>query len=305
MLKKAKWVRSDQANLPISRIAGTVVPARLDAVWHYAPLAALAWKKEVEHVHQLRVSTRRAAAAMDTLAEMLPRRRAKGIAKTLDLLRRAAGQARDLDVLAIRLRAQSNGNQRELAWALDTIAQQRLAAQKPLRRIHKRLRRDDFPRECRQLAKRIRWRSEHREPTYGEAAQFYLLRVVNDFVARSGANLQAMRNLHALRIEGKRLRYTFEILSGAFGRDVRDEVYPCIKSLQQELGAVCDHDAARRALGRWAKNAENKRGRKMFQSLANAERIALESSRAEFTDRWTRGRWEEFEDLLRSAIHPL
>lgn len=304
MLKKAKWVRSDQAEAPVSHIARSIVPQRLDAVWPYARLAALDWKKDEEYVHQMRVATRRASAAIDTFAETLPRKRAQRITKMLKKLRQAAGEARDLDVLANRLQT-ANGGAQQLGAVLRTIAKRRKAAQKPVRGAYKRLAREGFPRQCSQLAKRIHWRSPRREPTYAQSAQLILLRVVNDFLAAAAADLEVMKNLHALRIEGKRLRYSLELLSGALDRTARDEVYPRFKALQQDLGEIVDHDVARRTLKRWSKIADGKPARKKLLELASAEQAARQSRQGEFLERWTGQQLEELEDLFRGLIGAL
>ena len=56
-------------------------------------------------MHQLRVATRRAAATVRIFDALLPQRRMRRLNKCLRKIRRAAGTARDLDVLADRLRA--------------------------------------------------------------------------------------------------------------------------------------------------------------------------------------------------------
>jgi CHAD domain-containing protein len=68
-------------------------------------LRTLAAKKsadDIEYVHQLRVATRRASAAVQIFAELLPKRKSRLINRRLRELRQAAGEARDLDVLGER-----------------------------------------------------------------------------------------------------------------------------------------------------------------------------------------------------------
>ena len=60
-------------------------------------MAAKKWKEDVEYVHQLRVSTRRAGAAIDVFQHTLPRKRA---AKLRKLIR---------DLLAIKRRLDPEG----------------------------------------------------------------------------------------------------------------------------------------------------------------------------------------------------
>ena len=58
---------------------------------------------DIEHVHRLRVSTRRAVAALKLYRDWLPPAKFRWVKKRLKKIRRAAGDARDLDVLAERL----------------------------------------------------------------------------------------------------------------------------------------------------------------------------------------------------------
>ena len=67
------------------------------------PLAAHLAEHDIEHVHRLRVATRRAVAALKLYRDCWPDKPARWMKKRLRKIRRAAGDARDLDVLADRL----------------------------------------------------------------------------------------------------------------------------------------------------------------------------------------------------------
>ena len=51
-------------NGPLCDAARPMIDSMLGTVWHYLPLAAEQPGDDVEHVHQLRVATRRAGAAL-------------------------------------------------------------------------------------------------------------------------------------------------------------------------------------------------------------------------------------------------
>src|SRR4051812_42576378 len=103
MSRKSKWVEVRSPNESVEDVARRVLEDRLDLVWHYLPRAAKGPKSETENVHQLRVATRRAVAALDTFSHLLGKRRLKWMNKQLKKVRRAAGDARDFDVLYDRL----------------------------------------------------------------------------------------------------------------------------------------------------------------------------------------------------------
>ena len=59
-MRKGKWIEGTSAEQPVSAAARRALEVRLAVVWHYLPLAAKRASEDVEHVHQLRVASRRA-----------------------------------------------------------------------------------------------------------------------------------------------------------------------------------------------------------------------------------------------------
>ena len=100
-----KWIdiRPDDSVCHAARLS---LEARFMAVVHHLPCAAYHFEQDAEHVHRLRVSTRRAMAALQLYRDFLPRKRARWMKKQLKKVRRAAGEARDLDVLGERFRTE-------------------------------------------------------------------------------------------------------------------------------------------------------------------------------------------------------
>src|SRR5437870_4891485 len=98
-----KWISGLSPSLPLEDSARLVLAARLDVVRHYLPLAIREPEKDVENVHHLRVSTRRAGAALRIFKDCLPGSARKRIRKRLRAIRRAAGAARDWDVFLLDL----------------------------------------------------------------------------------------------------------------------------------------------------------------------------------------------------------
>ncbi|MEK6234887.1 MAG: CHAD domain-containing protein, partial [Planctomycetales bacterium] len=73
MIKPSKWIDGVKGITPIGDVARKVLRERLQAVIDFLPRAAYQWQEDVEHVHQLRVSTRRAAAAMRIFRQLTPK----------------------------------------------------------------------------------------------------------------------------------------------------------------------------------------------------------------------------------------
>src|SRR5271168_1372640 len=98
-----KWVYNVSPDDRTSDVAARTLRVRLNAVRYYLDLAADC-PDDIEHVHELRVWSRRAAAALRLYHDLLPSHCARWIGKQMRRLRRAASTARDFDVLTQRLR---------------------------------------------------------------------------------------------------------------------------------------------------------------------------------------------------------
>ena len=104
MAKFIKWMEASPDEL-LEDVAVRSLDSRLQPVMHFVPLAAKHPEQDVEYVHQMRVWARRASAAVSLYETLLPKRRRKWISAQLKWIRRAANDARDSDVFALRLAA--------------------------------------------------------------------------------------------------------------------------------------------------------------------------------------------------------
>lgn len=104
-------------------------------MWHELSTAGAGSPRDIQRVHQLRVATRRAIAAIDAFRDLLPTKRADWFTKQLRRIRRAAGEARDLDVLTDRLTGETGdapgGQARRRLVAM--LSKQRQFARQPIR----------------------------------------------------------------------------------------------------------------------------------------------------------------------------
>src|SRR4051812_43428548 len=100
-----KWFAHVRPDMPVAKAARHVLQLRLQVVAYYLPRALDESEKDPENVHQLRVATRRAGAALRIFRHCLPAKIFKRARKRLRRLRRAAGEVRDWDVFLDRLKA--------------------------------------------------------------------------------------------------------------------------------------------------------------------------------------------------------
>src|SRR5215831_7032142 len=97
-MAEGKWISDLAAETPLVDAARRVLSIRLEVVRDWLGLALREPDKDPEHVHQLRVGTRRAGAALEIFAPCLPEKVYDAARRHLRRLRRAAGAARDWDV---------------------------------------------------------------------------------------------------------------------------------------------------------------------------------------------------------------
>src|SRR3954452_1710302 len=96
MAATGKWIEGIGAQAPVEEAAQRSLELRLSAVARWLPLAAHLAEHDVEHVHRLRVATRRACAALKLYKELLPQKPGHWLKRRVRKIRKAAGDARDL-----------------------------------------------------------------------------------------------------------------------------------------------------------------------------------------------------------------
>lgn len=250
MVRKGDWSNGVKPEYPLTRVARRALTDRFATVRRYMPLAAERPDEDPEHVHQLRVATRRALAAIDLFADLLPVRRARAIRKDLKRLRRAAGDARDLDVLVQRLREESQPGT-DCQPVIARVLAQRLEAQGPIVKVRAKLQRSRLCRRLRELKRRTRWRCRSAEPSYGAAARAALCPVITTFFSAATADLSDVAALHTMRIQGKKLRYAMELLGVAFDPRRREDLQTSFKQIQDRLGEINDLTTAKSLFTTW------------------------------------------------------
>lgn len=297
MIRHSKWLPHDVADEPLTDVARMALAARLAAVWHHFSPAVLQGEHDAEHVHQLRVATRRATAALKLFDNLLPKRRVERFKDQLQRIRRAAGTARDLDVLAPRLASLTD---EDGGWAAASLTRRlqalRHAAQGPLLEIHRQLTKKSVEREIGKLLRRVRWQNHRAEPTFQQASRRLLGKATKKFFTASETDGTDLAELHLLRIRGKRLRYVIEMLSGAFDPSLREELYPIVVDVQHRLGEINDHATACDHLRDWLEQTHDQREADLLRGLIDKEVAALQESHANFSQWWTAARRQDLVD---------
>ncbi len=246
-----KWIEHLSAKTPLAEAARKVLLARLQVVRNYLPKALNEANQDHEYVHQLRVGTRRADAALRIFAPCLPDKICRKARKRLKRIRRAAGTARDLDVFALFLleRTQKLREREQPGWdfLIGHTLGQRINAQAQLQQTghedgH------DFGEFVRDIVLAVR------SPTNGSAdatllvlARPLLSELIDRLHEKASGDLKEYAQLHQVRIAGKRLRYAMEVFAPCFGPAFRQDLYPLVEQMQEILGDANDrHMGAQR-----------------------------------------------------------
>jgi len=299
----SKWIQVDSPEAPVRAVAMQTLEVRLDAVRHYLPLAAEHAEENVEYVHQLRVATRRCVAALDLYGKLFPKEPRKALGQQLKAIRRAAGRARDFDVLLLRHAPTANNPTAE--QFVRGVRGRRIEAQNPLREIHQQLATSGQLQTLpAQMGGTDTETQNSSSPRFRDWAHKRLDKTVRIFFAAEPQNLSDLESLHAFRIRGKELRYAMEMLVVAFPSSFQARLYPLIERLQDRLGAINDHAVALKRFRDWTEETTDPALRKHLQGLVKKERRELRKSLFRFACWWTPGRSKQVHRRFRRFSSP-
>jgi len=186
----------------------------------------------VENVHQLRTSTRRADAALVLVAEWLPQRRKDRVHKKLKAIRHSAGTVRDLDILCESLDLLRNQLPKSSAhWLRKRTAAFRLHAIKQLTQKSRRLWKLGLKRRFSAVLTDLTLSNPLSAADLQLIASTKIRQIADRLFSEIDLFESGEQHLHQARIWGRRLRYLNDLLD-----EVLDD--PLIKSVNIELIAM-------------------------------------------------------------------
>ena len=294
MAPSGKWIDGIGPETMVEDAARRSLEPRLATVAQSLPLAAHLAEHDIEHVHRLRVATRRATAALKLYRQWLPRKPARWVKKRLRMIRRAASDARDLDVLTERLRREPGA---EADRIVRFLAETRAALQPGMIELAENLRREDgFVRKTARLVNEIvppdAIDGSAPPNCFGDWAPRELAKIASDFVDAWPNDAVDIEALHRFRIRAKALRYAIELLAPAFGPQMREVLYPAVEELQEQLGRITDHVAAMKLLAESRSHAANDALEVGVSAFVEAEKHRQIEDLQDFQQWWTSDRAE-------------
>ncbi|MCE9564947.1 MAG: CHAD domain-containing protein [Planctomycetes bacterium] len=296
-----KWISGLTPEMSVADAAKAVLSARFEVVRQELPNVIERPYHDPEHVHQLRVGTRRASAALRIFKDCLPRKQLKLVKQHLRTIRQAAGDARDWDVFRMSLPAAKALSTPAGKPALDfllgyamgerTTAQARLADAAIIAG-------PKFSEASIELPTLARDPEDKEQlPNFGSLAAIQFGELLAAFDEEVKANPTEPEELHQLRILGKRARYSLEIFVSSFPPAFKDAVYPSVEKAQELLGEIQDAAVSRDRLTvlrdkvKLAVPDEWPRFQKGFDGLIASMRAKLPAGRKAFTawrKEWTK-----------------
>lgn len=278
----SKWIAESSAPLPLETVAQDAVRTRLEGVLNLLPRAAFLWQEDVEHVHGLRVATRRAVATLELFQPLFPVRKTRRLLKILKQVRKSADVARDLDVFLCRL-----GEPTEEGGSLlrARLHKMRHRAQLPVvDTAVPLLRKNVFASRVERLVGKT---SPPDAPVlFGEWSARRLGEGWKRFVDHLPPAGSTPDELHEFRLAGKRLRYSIEVLGGGLPDPVRKKLYPQIVKLQEKLGAIQDHAVAADRLSEWQSVSRCPAEKRYLAALEAEERMHFAHHAEAFREWW-------------------
>jgi CHAD domain-containing protein len=250
--------------------------------------AAERGREDAEFVHELRIATRRAGAALELFQDFVPRRAAQRMHRKLARLRKEAGPARDFDVFAARFPADSGEPAiRELAGRLAACRIQGHAA---LQELYGKWEHAERLERCTTrvlfgIAPR-RSQADCPNQSFGSFAPRCMRWIARRFSSDSETAPTSLKRLHAFRIKVKEVRYCLELLRPGLPGEPFAKSFALVKKLTQRLGELNDHATAERMLESLLENEEGPVA-EFLEQILEAERQALGESIARFKRWWS------------------
>jgi len=288
----SKWLITDP-NSSVDEVTFAVLLKRLTPLPKLLKRAALDADKDIEHVHRLRVATRRADAALTEFAEFLEPRRVTRVAGILRKLRKAAGQARDLDVLML-------ANQDDPVVVRKLQAKRSTAQMRIERAYRKHAESGKLKKRIRQLLRSIPSDLvfDHDETIQSWARDRLSSRTESLLVVWPDESSD-LESLHQFRIKAKALRYTIELFAGVFPTQLKDALYPRVEQIQDELGDINDHRVALQNIEQWQAETAVQDELLILKARTEAE---LNRCRSLFNRKHGEAAREEFRQMARACI---
>lgn len=252
-----KHIAPDEINSP-GKLASRFLQRSLKSVQRLLKVAAWDWQDDDEHVHQLRVSARRALAAMHFFQELIPDPDRRWFRKKLKAVLRKTREARELDVLTTEKLFACGKRERRLRkkWR-----SQRQDAQGSILAIQQKLARNHrFRKHSRHLKRKLE-SDESLTRVSGERWCCTRFEEICQQFAMADSDAFDPDALHQLRIKTKQFRYIVDVVEQATSLRKLEALKSALAAMQEQLGQIQDCIAAKALLQKSQQTTKKPRDR--------------------------------------------
>lgn len=290
-----KWLKCDPQQ-PAYKVAHAAFSHRLNKIAKLSEDSSYHFKDDIEHIHDFRVATRRGQAMLRFFREFAEPEALDQVVRSLGKLRKAAGRARDLDVLIERTRP------------LEFFLRKRKKAQKRILAGHAEyvdsgLLHSQIEKLC-VASQSVTANSRLGDVSFGDWAMPILVTIVEKSLAIWPNDTSDIEKLHDLRIELKHLRYTIELAGSALDPKIKSETYPLLRSVQNVLGNINDHGVAIQNISKWLRKLKEGKQSIALEEILKVEIIQLENALKTFQIDWSSPESHARRDLV-DGLHRL
>ncbi len=267
-----------EVELSVREVAHRSLELRLRNIGHLVTSVRTKDDRSVERIHQLRTETRRADAALRLFKNWLPCRRERWTKECLDEIRATAGTVRDLDVMQPLLKKLGEQLPKPARlWLLDRVVELRTDSVRSLKKFCHRLRKQDFERRSRLLARRIRWRQTTTEPNLSDHCAIVIRELEAKIVTAVESEIDEIQPLHRLRILCRRMRYTLDLISKVVPSATNDQTRGLLSEMQDKLGFINDQMSVLKFLRHHASECRSHSIKLALQQASDSLETSLKS----------------------------
>jgi len=204
---------------------------------------------DAEHVHRMRVASRRTREALVIFEGCFPRKRFRAWRKEMRALTRALGEARDADVQKTFLEGMLSKVTAAQAPGIELLLEEKQSARRGLQveldRTLREMEETGVVQDMRDFLNGMAGTADGGQPRSSafELAYCRIKQRIEELLAHepSLSDQNAMLEHHAMRIAAKRLRYTLEAFRPLFEDELQSEIAN-VKRMQELLGEIHDSD---------------------------------------------------------------
>jgi CHAD domain-containing protein len=253
---------SKPQQISASQLAAEMLEMRLKVVRTNMKSVVARWKKDPEHLHELRISLRRVIASLDLFAPCChPVKDVQWLGRKLKAVLKSTSKARDLDVLLSRPLPKSGkaGSQIRKTWVND-----RKKAQKPLQRHYAKLIEEKKLRQHSQSLLKSTRKSDTSSNIPVDPYAWSMLQLHNRLqsLLKGIPAKPDSQALHKFRIAAKQLRYTAEIVAEITADSCVTDLLEQLTPIQKQLGRLQDETVAAKSLARAGEKSDKSKSKK-------------------------------------------